>query len=69
MTEIIVLPAAPPCRRRVFVFPNNPLHLWHRSAHRPGFCRMSTTTGFVMILMFGLLCAGFVWKYGHKFKK
>ena len=30
---------------------------------------MNGITGIVMIVMFGLLCAGFVWKYGHKFKK
>ena len=30
---------------------------------------MSTTTGIIIIGMFALLCAGFVWKYGGKFKK
>jgi len=30
---------------------------------------MNGTTGFVMILMFGLLAYGFVRKYGGRFKK
>lgn len=30
---------------------------------------MSTTTGIVIIIMFALLCAGFVVKYGGRFKK
>ena len=30
---------------------------------------MSTTTEIVIIIMFALLCAGFVAKYGGRFKK
>jgi hypothetical protein len=30
---------------------------------------MNTTTGIVIIVMFALLCAGFVAKYGMRFKK
>jgi len=36
---------------------------------RPGFCRMSTTTGIMIVSMFALLCVGFVRKYGGRFKK
>ena len=30
---------------------------------------MTTTTGVIIVVMFAILCAGFVWKYGDKFKK